>query len=287
MASGVYLCRMQANDFSDTIKDDISKVKTLFLYLILRRSYMKRLFSALIVFVPFIMHAQTAKIKIDVKESVGEIDSKIYGVFMEPIGRRGSFNTVYGNLYDPSSPLADENGFRKDYIDAMKELKITNMRWPGGNFVMGYDWKDGVGPKAKRPVLVLILHGVLSKPNQVGLNEWLALNKSIGSENIVCVNLGLGTILDACYEVEYATMRKELIGRTCVLRTDTRNPTTLKFGISVMKLTVHLGNSVIKIADEYVKIAREAAKAMRSVDHSIKFVASGFIVVWNYSGPLG
>ena len=62
-----------------------------------------------------------------------------------------SFNTLYGNLYDPSSPLADENGFRKDYIEAMKELKITNMRWPGGNFVMGYNWQDGIGPKDQTP----------------------------------------------------------------------------------------------------------------------------------------
>ena len=60
-----------------------------------------------------------------------------------------NFNTLYGNLYDPSSPLADANGFRKDYIDAMKELKITNMRWPGGNYLMGYNWQDGIGPKSR------------------------------------------------------------------------------------------------------------------------------------------
>ena len=168
---------------------------------------MKKLFSALIILVPFIIHAQSAKIKIDVNRVVGEIDPKIYGVFMEPIGRRGATNTVYGNLYDPSSPLADANGFRKDYIDAMKELKITNMRWPGGNFVMGYDWKDGVGPKNQRSTRINLAWGSLES-NQVGLNEWLALNKSIGSENILCVNLGLGNILDACYEVEYVNFDK-------------------------------------------------------------------------------
>jgi alpha-N-arabinofuranosidase len=90
--------------------------------------------------------AQMAKIKIDVDRIVGAIDPKIYGVFMEPIhfnGRRMGlpdtvdFNTVYGNLYDPSSPLADENGFRKDYIAAAKELQITNMRWPGREFCHG------------------------------------------------------------------------------------------------------------------------------------------------------
>ncbi len=111
--------------------------------------------------------AQTATIKIDVNRTVGEIDPKIYGVFMEPIhfnGRRMglpdtvNFNTVYGTLYDPSSPLADKDGFRKDYIDAMKELKIADMRWPGGNYVMGYNWKDGIGERMSGHH-VSILHG--------------------------------------------------------------------------------------------------------------------------------
>ena len=117
---------------------------------------MKKLLVVLLIAFPFLLFSQTAKIKIDVTRTIGMIDPKIYGVFMEPIqisGRRGLpdspvLNTLYGNLYDPSSPLANEDGFRKDYIDAMKELKITNMRWPGGNFLMGYNWQDGMGPKS-------------------------------------------------------------------------------------------------------------------------------------------
>jgi alpha-N-arabinofuranosidase len=114
---------------------------------------MRKTVLVLAFFFPLLTFAQKARIAIDPTRVIGAIDSKIYGVFMEPIhfsGRRMglpdtvSFNTVYGNLYDPSSPLADENGFRKDYIAAAKELQITNMRWPGGNFVMGYNWKDGI-----------------------------------------------------------------------------------------------------------------------------------------------
>ena len=95
--------------------------------------------------IPLFLFAQTARIKIDIDRTIAEIDPKIYGVFMEPIqfnGRRlglpdtTDFNTLYGTLYDPSSPLADEHGFRKDYIDAMKDLKVTNMRWPGGNWLL-------------------------------------------------------------------------------------------------------------------------------------------------------
>ena len=112
---------------------------------------MKKLLLFLLCALPLPLLGQTAKIKIDVDRTIGEIDPRIYGVFMEPIhfnGRRmglpdtADFNTVYGNLYDPSSPLGDEHGFRKDYIAAAKELQITNMRWPGGNFVMGYNWQD-------------------------------------------------------------------------------------------------------------------------------------------------
>ena len=82
--------------------------------------------------------------------------------------------------------------FRKDYIDAMKELKVTNMRWPGGNFLMGYDWKDGIGPKDQRPTRINLAWGGIDN-NHVGTDEWMKLNKSIGSENILAVNLGLGS----------------------------------------------------------------------------------------------
>ena len=100
---------------------------------------MKKLFLILLLINSITLLSQNAKIKIDIDRTIAEIDPRIYGVFMEPIqisGRRGlpdspRINTLYGNLYDPSSPLANEDGFRKDYIDAMRELKVTNMRWPG------------------------------------------------------------------------------------------------------------------------------------------------------------
>jgi alpha-L-arabinofuranosidase len=121
--------------------------------------------------------------------------------------RTASKNIENGNLYYPSSSLADENGFRKDYINAMKELKVTNMRWLGGNFVMGYNWQDGIGPKNQRPARINLAWGGIDN-NHVGTDEWIALNKSFGSENIVCVNLGLATIQDACYWVEYCNYKK-------------------------------------------------------------------------------
>ncbi len=244
---------------------------------------MKKYLFVLLLAFPFSLLAQTAKIKIDVTRTVGEIDPRIYGVFMEPIhfnGRRMglpdtvNFNTLYGNLYDPSSPLADGNGFRKDYIDAMRELKITNMRWPGGNFLMGYDWRDGIGPKDQRPARINLAWGGVDN-NHVGTDEWMQLNKSIGSENIVCVNLGLGSIQDAVNWVEYCNYAKG----TYYSDLRAKNGHLAPYGVEIWDL----GNEVDglpwelghKEADDYVKIGREAAKAMRSVDNTIRFVASG------------
>jgi alpha-N-arabinofuranosidase len=244
---------------------------------------MKKLLLTLLLALPFSLLAQTAKIKIDVDRTIGEIDPKIYGVFMEPIhfsGRRMglpdtvSFNTLYGNLYDPSSPLADENGFRKDYIEAMKDLKITNMRWPGGNFVMGYNWKDGIGPRDQRPARINLAWGGVDN-NHVGTDEWIELNKAIGSENVVCVNLGLGTIDDARYWVEYCNYKKGTYYSNIRAKNGHEQPYNVKIW--------DLGNEVdgspwelgYKDAEDYVKIGREAAKAMRSVDNTIRFVASG------------
>ena len=244
---------------------------------------MKKLFLIILSAFSFTLFPQTAKIKIDVERVIGDIDPKIYGVFMEPIhfsGRRMGlpdsveFNTMYGNLYDPSSPLADENGFRKDYIEALKELKITNMRWPGGNFVMGYNWQDGIGPKDQRPARINLAWGGVDN-NQVGTDEWIQLNKSIGSENIICVNLGLASINDACGWVEYCNYKKGTYYSDIRAKNGHENP----YGIKIWDLGNEVDGSPWELghkdAEDYVKVAREAVKAMRSVDNTIKFVASG------------
>ncbi len=244
---------------------------------------MKKIFFIFLFVLDFTLFAQPAEIKIDVTRTIGEIDPNIYGVFMEPIhfnGRRMGlpdtvdFNTLYGNLYDPSSPMADTYGFRKDYVDAMKELKITNMRWPGGNFVMGYNWQDGIGPKDQRPTRINLAWGGIDN-NHVGTDEWIQLNKEIGSENVVCVNLGLSTIQDACYWVEYCNYKKGTYYSDLRAKYGHEKPYNVKIwdlGNEVDGAPWELGH---KTADDYVKIAREAAKAMKSVDNTIKLVASG------------
>ena len=143
--------------------------------------------TLLLLLSPLSAFAGTATIKIDVDRVIDQVDPRIYGVFMEPIGFNRPelrFNTLYGPVYDPSSPLADANGFKKDIVEAARELQITQMRWPGGNFTASYDWRDGIGPKAERPKRRELAWGVV-EPNQVGTDEWVQLNQAIGSENVV------------------------------------------------------------------------------------------------------
>jgi alpha-L-arabinofuranosidase len=244
---------------------------------------MKRLLLFLSVLMSIPLSAQNATIKIDIDRTIGVVDPKIYGVFMEPIHFSGkrmglpdtvNFNTLYGSLYNTSSPLADDNGFRKDYIEAGRELKITNMRWPGGNYVMGYNWMDGIGPKDKRPVRINMAWGGVDN-NHVGTDEWVALNKAIGSENNVCVNLGLGTITDACNWLEYCNYKKGTYYSNLRASNGHTEPYDIKIwdlGNEVDGAPWELGH---KTADEYVRIGQEAAKAMKAVDKTIKLVASG------------
>ncbi|HPT28055.1 MAG TPA: alpha-N-arabinofuranosidase, partial [Bryobacteraceae bacterium] len=93
--------------------------------------------------------AQTpqARIKIDTDRTIGQVHPHVFGNFAEHLGR-----CIYGGLYEPGSPLADERGYRKDVMKAMQDMRVTLLRWPGGNFVSGYNWKDGIGPRGRRPV---------------------------------------------------------------------------------------------------------------------------------------
>lgn len=229
------------------------------------------------------VYAQNAVIKIDIDRKIGDIDPKIYGVFMEPIhfnpesfGGEILFpeNTLYGTLYDPESPLANEDGFKMNFIEAGRELKITNMRWPGGNYVAGYNWQDGIGPKDKRPVRKELAWGTLDT-NQVGTDEWVRLNKALGTENVVSINLGTGTLNDARYWVEYANSEPGSYYADLRAAYGNIKPFNIKYWC--------LGNEVdgfpwimgYKNAEDYSKIAKEAAKIMRYTDSSIQFIING------------
>ncbi len=128
---------------------------------------------------------------------IGEVDKNLFSSFVEHLGR-----AVYNGIYEPGHPLADGQGFRKDVIDMVRDLKVSLVRYPGGNFLSGYNWKDGIGPKEKRPRrLDRAWHTIES--NQVGIDEFYDWCKKSGTELMAAVNMGTGNVQDAADLVEY------------------------------------------------------------------------------------
>ena len=138
-----------------------------------------------------------AKITANKKFIIGEIDRRIYGSFIEHLGR-----AVYGGIYEPAHPTADDQGFRQDVIDLVKKLNVPIVRYPGGNFVSGYNWEDGTGDKSKRPKR-MELAWMATETNEVGIDEFQEWAKRANSEVMMAVNLGTRGAEDARNCVEY------------------------------------------------------------------------------------
>jgi len=209
-----------------------------------------------------------ARIKIDIDRTIGQVDPLLFGNFAEHLGRM-----IYDGIYDEGSPLSDERGFRLDVLAAAKGLGVTILRWPGGNFASGYDWKDGIGPKDRRPVRAELAWHAL-ETNRFGTDEFLQYAEALGAEPYICLNLGLGTIDDARHWVEYTNESRH----TYWADQRRRNGHDAPYGVKYWAL----GNEIDgpwqlghKNADEYARFALEAGKAMRQVDPSIRLVASG------------
>jgi alpha-N-arabinofuranosidase len=209
-----------------------------------------------------------ARIKIDVDRAIGEVDPLVFGNFAEHLGRM-----IYGGIYDEGNPLSDADGFRTDVLEAVDALDVSILRWPGGNFASGYNWKDGIGPKDQRPVRVELAWNALES-NRFGTDEFLRYAERIGAEPYICINLGLGTIDDARHWVEYTNESRPTYWAEQRRNSGRDEP----YGVTYWAL----GNEIDgpwqlghKSAEEYADVALEAAKAMRLVDPTIKLVASG------------
>src|SRR5690625_2585047 len=138
-----------------------------------------------------------ARMVVDKDFVISDIDPRIYGSFIEHLGR-----AVYGGLYEPDHPSADESGFRQDVIDLVKELQVPIIRYPGGNMVSAYNWEDGVGPKEDRPNRLELAWRV-TETNKVGTNEFMDWTRKVDSEAMMAVNLGTRGIDAARNLLEY------------------------------------------------------------------------------------
>src|SRR6202051_3524191 len=129
--------------------------------------------------------------------AIGETDPRLFGAFVEHLGR-----CVYGGIYEPEHPTAYEHGFRQDVLALVRELAPTIMRYPGGNFVSGYNWEDGVGPLEQRPRR-LDYAWLSTEPNTFGKNEFIDWCKMAGIEPMLAVNLGTRGPKEAGDFIEY------------------------------------------------------------------------------------
>jgi alpha-L-arabinofuranosidase len=209
-----------------------------------------------------------ARIKIDPERTIGEVHPHVFGNFAEHLGR-----CIYGGMFEEGSPLADANGFRKDVLDAARQLGVTILRWPGGNFVSGYNWKDGIGPRSERPVRPEHAWGALES-NRFGTDEFLRYCEVGGFEPYICINAGLGSINEAREWVEYCNEGRD----TYWARQRRKNGREKPWGVKYWGL----GNEIDgpwqlghKDVTDYSKFALEAAKAMKRTDGSISLIASG------------
>ena len=138
-----------------------------------------------------------AKLFADRHFPIGNIDRRIYGSFLEHLGR-----AVYGGIYDPEHPTADDMGFRADVLELVRKLRVPVVRYPGGNFVSGYNWEDGTGPKENRPRRMEQAWSAI-ETNQVGIDEFQEWARRAGTEVMMAVNLGTRGVEDARNLVEY------------------------------------------------------------------------------------
>ena len=209
-----------------------------------------------------------ASMILDKDYRIGQIDPRIYGSFIEHLGR-----AVYGGIYEPGHPTADENGFRRDVMDMVKRLGVPVVRYPGGNFVSGFNWEDSIGPRESRPSR-LDLAWFTTETNEVGLHEFDKWCREAGTEMMYAVNLGTRGPDAARNIVEYCNHPSGTYWSDLRIKNGAKDPFNIKLWC--------LGNEMdgpwqtgAKTAYEYGRKANEAAKVMKWVDPTIETVACG------------
>lgn len=212
--------------------------------------------------------AKQVKITVHRDFQVGQISDMIYGQYFEPLGR-----CLYEGMYDPEHPEAEEDGFRKDIRELVKEMGITCYRYPGGNMSSSYRWEDGVGPREKRPVRMELAWRSI-EDNCLGTDECASWVESVGAKSIMTVNMGTRNIEAACDLLEYCNFE----GGTALSDYRRENGREKPYGIQYWCLGNELdGPWQIgqKRASDYAWLCRETAKAMKRMDPELKLIAAG------------
>lgn len=209
-----------------------------------------------------------ARVFVDTRRTISPIDRNLFGSFLEHLGR-----AIYEGIYDPGNKLSDANGFRKDVMEEIRHLGVPIIRYPGGNFVSGYNWLDGVGPKQNRPRVLDKAWNTLES-NQFGTNEFLAWCKAVGTLPMMGLNLGTGTPEDAAALVEYCNVDKGTKWSELRRQHGVPDPWMVKHWClgNEMDGPWQIGHMS---ATDYGMKAQDAARQMRAVDPDLKLIACG------------
>ncbi|MEX8056775.1 alpha-N-arabinofuranosidase [Microbacterium sp. 16-032] len=209
-----------------------------------------------------------ARLTVDPRFAIGPVRRRLFGGFVEHLGRH-----VYDGIYEPGHPAADEQGFRTDVLELVRELGVSMIRYPGGNFVSGFRWEDSVGPREQRPRrLDLAWHS--TETNEVGLHEFADWLDKAGSELMLAVNLGTRGVLEALDLLEYSNVP----GGTALSQRRIDNGRAEPFDVRVWCLGNEMDGSWQlghRSADDYGTLAAQTARGMRQMDPSIELVVCG------------
>ncbi|BCJ36285.1 alpha-N-arabinofuranosidase [Actinocatenispora thailandica] len=209
-----------------------------------------------------------AVVRLDPANVVGPLPRRLFGSFVEHLGR-----CVYTGIYEPDHPAADALGFRTDVAELVRELGPTTVRYPGGNFVSGYRWEDGVGPRERRPVRFDAAWQTV-ETNQVGTDDFVDWARGVGVEPMLAVNLGTRGVTEALDLLEYCNGRPGTALADQRAANGHREPHDVRIWClgNEMDGPWQLGH---KTAEEYARLAEETARAMRRLDGSLELVACG------------
>jgi alpha-N-arabinofuranosidase len=210
----------------------------------------------------------TTKLVLDRDYTAGPVGKRLYSTFVEHLGR-----CVYEGIYEPGHPRADKDGFREDVRELVRELRFGALRYPGGNFVSGYNWRDGIGPRSERPVRLDYAWSSI-EPNQIGIDEFCDYAKSVDSEVMYAVNMGTGTPQEAGYVVEYANFPRGTYFSDLRIKNGHADPHAIKLWCIGNEMDgpwqiCHLD------AHDYGRKALETAKIMKWADPSIELTVCG------------
>ena len=212
--------------------------------------------------------AGITNVYLDPRRTIASLDRHLFGSFLEQLGR-----AIYGGIYDPGSPLSDASGFRTDVLQEVRSLGVPIIRYPGGNFVSGYNWLDGVGPVENRPQQLDKAWNSLNS-NRFGTNEFMAWCRAAGAEPLMGLNLGTGTPEQAAALLEYCNVEKGTQWSELRRKHGVADPHNVRHWClgNEMDGPWQIGHME---ASEYGLKAADAARQMRAIDPSVRLIACG------------